>query len=228
MSEKQEADFFSLKKEIEDEFDINSNDDIKEDLKRILALETEIFNISLNDIVLKRYYEYFMEKVYPLVLFVTKKNSKFDGIDTLSLPVKGRINEENRNAIKLALADYALERKDDYLLSKLNSHEVLLSNELREVMNKKDIFQRNSNLNKDIQSKYAEIKYNYSYSFWQGFGNVVMRVIESLEKRLSSKIPDFAENIKTYEYHISLYKRFLEAEKYLNNSETKEAEKCQK
>ncbi len=227
--EKEKMDFLNLKMQIKEELGFDGTDDeIEETLEKFLSLESEIFNISLNDIVLKRYYEYFLENVYPTVMDFIEINNNSDKADTSLLLSKNKINRKNKKAIEFALKDYFCTINNDYLLNQLNSHEVLISSELRQVVSNSDIFQKNNHLNKSITGNYPSIKYNYNYSFWKNYSNIVSKVIESLNKRLESKIPDFEESLNSYEYHIGLYKEFVKKYRYISICDMKGEVKCQK
>lgn len=215
--EKEQESFFNLKQKISEELGfVGTDDEIEEALKRLLAMESEMFDNSMNDLVLKKYYESFLKDVYPQIRILTRKNNNNNSLDLSLLFEKNKINEANHKAIKSALATYFYQVKDGCLLNVLNSHEVLLSEELKRIIRTRDIFQKESHLNENIRAKHLDIKYNYRPSYWEIYFDVMRKDLHTVNKQLEDKIPDFASNLEIYEYHIKLYIEYITKYRFIS------------
>ena len=225
--EDKDFDFFYLKQKIAKEFGIRGTDDeIEDSLKNLLSMESEVFNNSMNYLVLKKYYECFLSDIYPLVESLVQTNKDDNQLQTGLVLVENGILRLNRWAISNALSTYCCEVNDQYLLNTLNSHEVLLLDNLKKVIETNNIFRKDRHLNKDICGKFADTdnEYNYSQSFWKEYANTVKMVLNSIDKRLEKEIPDYKNSLEIYEYHIKLYKKFNSS----YNELKEEKMKCQR
>lgn len=210
-------DFLILKRKICNEMNIEkslSDDEIEELLKQLLSIESELFDNCMIDLFLRTYYDKFLEHVFPQIEVLVEKNSDSKSLKQYYLIEKRDINRLNESAIYKALGKYFYKIKDGYLLNCLNSHEVLIPENVRNEILKKDLFgvqkQRDNG-----RSKHQPVEFNYDIHYWKTYGKYVEKQLEEINDRLCEKLSNFSEDLEIYEKHLFLYKKFIIKSRYL-------------
>ena len=189
-----------------------SIEDLEGTLCSLIGMESETFDNSMNDLVLRRYYNYFLTVIFPRIynMIELKRTPKdhikyADSEDDMS---KKNINNLHAEAIRQAIEFYGYSVNDGFLINNFNSHEVHISDELLTLMSMKDIFRVKYNYNPEIATKFPMIEFDYKLQDWVEYAYSVQERLASLENTLNDKVVDFKQNLDIYEYHISLYREY--------------------
>lgn len=189
-----------------------SIEELEGTLRSIISIESETFDNSMNDLVLRRYYNYFLTGIFPAIYnMIESKRTPQDHIkyvDSEDDVSKKTINKLHAEAIRQAIEFYGYSVNDGFLINNFNSHEVHISDELLALMSMKDIFRVKYNYNPEIATKYPMIEFNYKLQDWVEYAYAIQERLAFLESTLNDKIVDFKQNLDIYEYHISLYREY--------------------
>ncbi len=215
--ETQELKFAELKKQITNELNLQalSDDEIEESLKALIQIETEAFDNSMNDLVLRKYYCYFIDNIFPLIYaMITSHKTPQNHLKYFEL--KKKINEKNRVLLKKSFDDYFYKVGNGFIVNTLNSHEVHMVDELEEIWQKKDLFMVDHNYDDSIATKYPEPKFDYDLNFWVLYAADIQKKLFLIEQSLAEKIPDFASSLALYEHHLKLYLEYVKKYRFIS------------
>lgn len=210
-------DFLILKRKICDEMNIEkslSDDEIEELLKQLLSIESELFDNCMIDLFLRNYYDSFLKHVYPPIEELVEENSDSKSLKQYYFTEKHDINHLNESAIYKALGKYFYRIKDGYLLNCLNSHEVLIPENVKNEILKKDLFCVQQQCDNG-RAKHQPVEFNYDINYWKAYEKYVEKQLEEINERLCEKLDNFSEDLEIYENHLFLYKKFIIKSRYL-------------
>ena len=214
---KQKEEFMQLKEKIVNELGFQGLDDdeIEKSLKLLIGLESENFDNSMNDLVLRKYYNYFLDDIFPAIYsMITLK--EIPSVNIKYYNNKKEINALNKEALNRSLAAYFYSINDGFLVNTVNSHESHLTGELEKLIVKDDVFRTDYKYDPKIMSKHPVIDFNYDIRKWISYAIYVQKRLSEIEKNLNDKIPDFEQSSELYEYHIKLYRDYVVKYRYIS------------
>ncbi len=212
----QKMEFNKLKEKIVNELGFQglNDEEIEDALRMLINVETEAFNNSMNDLVLRKYYNYFIDYILPeIYIMISSRQTPKDHIQYYEY--KQKINEKNKKAIMSSLNAYFYSVNNGFLVNTVNSHEAHLADELEGILMKDDIFRIDYNYNSDIATKYPAIDFDYNLENWVLYASYIQDRLFEIENNLNDKVPSFKQTLAMYEQHIKLYKDYIRKYRFI-------------
>lgn len=214
--EQEKLEFAKLKQKIASEIGLYglSDDEMESALKTLISMESENFDNIMNDIVLRKYYHYFLNYIFPQIDTMLTLG-KTPPVHLKYFEDKQEINEKNRNAINNSLNTYCYHVCDEFIVNSITGHKSPITAELMNLIKKKDIFRVSYNYDVKVATSHPAPAFNYNVDSWLNYASYVQNRLISIDNRLKKRIPAFEQSIEMYEKHVKLYKEYIRKYRFI-------------
>ncbi len=199
--------------------------DVEEILERFLKVYMNQYSGFMSEIILKNYYEIFLEKIKPQIENLLKEKEENSNITNLFLvEERMEIEKQARQCLEEILNNYYITIEGLIATNNLTKEQFQISKELEEILNNRYIFKEKTPEIEGLTARHMP-KYNFNYSkekwnkIFENYAQKKQEIEKNIAPQMKAKNIYYDEEMLTnFDICLMLYKELTNAKKTLEET----------